>query len=157
MTLTTFAIAVCLAIGLAGIVVPILPGTVLMLVALLVWALEVQTRLAWGAFAVAALILLLGQVLKYLIPGKQLKATVPNSTLLIGGLTAVVGFFVVPVVGALAGFPLGVYLAEYHRLGRQAAWPSTKQALKAVGVSIFIEFTAGVAASATWLAAVLAA
>jgi hypothetical protein len=101
-------------------------------------------------------VLLVGQVVKYAVPGKTLKATVPTSTLLVGGLGAVVGFFVIPVVGALAGFPVGVYLAERHRLGAQGAWPSTRAALRAIGVSILIEFVAGVIAVAIWLVGVAA-
>jgi hypothetical protein len=53
------------------------------------------------------------------------------------------------------GFVLGVYLAEYRRLGGRAAWPSTVHALKAVGLSILIELVAGVAATFVWVAGVL--
>ena len=67
-------------------------------------------------------------------------------TLVVGGLCAVVGFFVIPVVGALVGFPIGVYVAERVRVGADGAWPSTKAALKAVGVSILIELAAAVVA-----------
>ena len=65
-----------------------------------------------------------------------------------------VGFFVVPVVGLFLGFILGVYLAERHRVGAPSAWPSTKEALRAVGVSILIELAAGVLATGVWLAGV---
>ena len=42
---------------------------------------------------------------------------IPTSTLLLGGVLGVVGFFVIPVVGLLVGFVLGVYLAELSRVG----------------------------------------
>ena len=60
----------------------------------------------------------------------------------------------VPVVGLFIGFVLGVYLAERRRVGSRAAWPSTKHALKAVGLSILIELVAGVAATFVWVAGV---
>ena len=58
----------------------------------------------------------LGVVVKYVVPGRRLKAAgVPTSTLLLGAALGVVGFFVIPVVGLLVGFVLGVYLAELRR------------------------------------------
>jgi hypothetical protein len=68
----------------------------------------------------------------------------------------VFGFFAVPVVGALVGFPLGVYLAERARVGSAGAWPSTREALRAVGVSILIELAAALLATAAWVAGVVA-
>jgi uncharacterized protein len=69
----------------------------------------------------------------------------------------VVGFFVVPVVGLLIGFVLGVYLAELQRVGRRLAGPTTRSALRAVGVSILIELGAGMLAALTWLAGAIVA
>src|SRR5688572_24778910 len=55
-----------------------------------------------------------GQVVKYTIPGNQLSARgVPNRSLVIGGLAAIV----VPVVGVVIGFILGVYASELQRVG----------------------------------------
>jgi hypothetical protein len=119
-----------------------------------VWAAEIGGTTAWTVAGVAMVFLAVGQVVKYLLPGKQLKATVPNSTLFAGAIAALIGFFVIPVVGALVGFPIGVYVAERVRVGGEAAWPSTKAALKALGLSILIEFIAGLLAAATWAAGV---
>ena len=81
--------------------------------------------------------------MKYVVPGRRLKDNdIPSSTLLLGGLLGIVGFFVIPVIGLLIGFVLGVYLAELRRVGSDAAWPATKHALKAVGLSILIELVA---------------
>ena len=60
-------------------------------------------------------------MIKYLVPGKRLKATVPTSTLVVGALVGLVGFFVIPVVGLFVGFPVGVYVAERARVGGGAA------------------------------------
>nr|WP_246210013.1 DUF456 domain-containing protein [Nocardioides piscis] len=65
------------------------------------------------------------------------------------------GFFVIPVVGLFIGFVLGVYAAEHRRLGSAAAWPATKHALKAVGLSILIELAAAMLAVATWIVGVV--
>lgn len=151
MNLTVVLVAIAIAIGMLGIVVPIIPGVLLIAAAIGVWAYVVGGAAAWTVFGIVLAILVVGQVVKYVIPGRQLKATVPTSTLLIGGVGALIGFFVIPVVGALAGFPAGVYLAEHQRLGRERAWPSTKQALKAVGVSILIELVSAVLATMVWV------
>jgi hypothetical protein len=59
------------------------------------------------------------------------------------------------VVGLFLGFVLGVYLAELQRLGGEDAWPSTKHALRAVGLSVLIELSAAMLAAGTWLVAVV--
>ncbi len=71
-------------------------------------------------------------------------------------LLGLVGFFVIPVLGLLIGFVLGVYLAE--RPGCTAttpAWRSTRHAVAAAGWSMLIELGAGVAMAMSWLAGVL--
>ena len=152
MSATEILIAVVIAVGIAGIIVPVLPGTLLVLGAILVWALEIGTSAGWVVFALCAALLVGGSVVKYLVPGRRLKASgVPNRTLLVGALLAFVGFFVVPVLGMFIGFVLGVYLAERARVGAALAWPSTVGALKAVGVSILIELVAAFLAAVTWV------
>jgi uncharacterized protein YqgC (DUF456 family) len=92
-------------------------------------------------------------VVKYVLPGRRLKASgVPTSTLVTGGVLGIVGFFVVPVVGLFLGFVLGVWLAELVRLpDRGRAWTSTRGALAAVGWSVLIELFAGLLATAAWV------
>lgn len=151
MSATEIIVAVVIALGIAGIIVPVLPGTILVLGAVLVWALEIATTTGWAVFAACAALLVGGSIVKYLVPGRRLKASgVPNRTLLLGALLAFVGFFVVPVIGMFIGFVLGIYLAERTRLGAAGAWPSTVHALKAVGVSILIELVAAFLAAVTW-------
>jgi uncharacterized protein len=151
MTGTVIVCGLLVVVGLFGIVVPILPGTVLVALGIFIWASEEGTAESWSTFAAAAVCLVVGAVVKYVVPGRRLKATVPTRTLVVGGLGAVIGFFVIPVVGALAGFPLGIYLAERVRLGGAGAWPSTKAALRAMATSILIELVAALVATAIWL------
>jgi uncharacterized protein len=138
-------------VGLFGILVPVLPGTVLVGCGILLWAVGSGTAEAWVTFAVAALCLTVGLVVKYAVPGRRLKAAVPMSTLVVGGGFAIAGFFLIPVVGALVGFPIGVYLAERVRVGQAGAWPSTREALRALAHSMLIELVAALAATAVWV------
>ncbi|HEX6485361.1 MAG TPA: DUF456 domain-containing protein, partial [Nocardioidaceae bacterium] len=138
-------------VGLVGIVVPVLPGSILILGAVLVWTVSDGSGTAWTVFAVATTVLVLGAIVKYVIPGRGLRsAGVPNRTIMFGGLLGIVGFFVIPVIGLVIGFVLGVYLSEVRRVGRHLAWPSTVAAMKAVGLSIFVELVAGFLAAGVW-------
>jgi uncharacterized protein YqgC (DUF456 family) len=154
MTGTVVLCGLLILVGLFGIVVPVLPGTILIGLGIGIWATEERSAEAWAVFGVAAGLLVLGAMLKYAVPGRRLKAAVPTRTLVIGGLGAAVGFFVIPVVGLLVGFPFGIYLAERARVGADAAWPSTKAALRAVGLSIMIELLAALAATLVWVGGV---
>jgi len=151
-SLTEVVVGLVVLVGLVGIVVPVLPGSIAVAAAVVVWATEVGGRTAWTVAGVAVALLVVGAVVKYAVPGRRLKQSgVPTSTLLLGGAGAAVGFFVIPVVGLLVGFVAGIYLAERHRVGAAAAGPATVGALKAVGLGILIELVAGTLAAATWV------
>jgi uncharacterized protein YqgC (DUF456 family) len=144
-------VALVILVGLVGIVVPVLPGSILILGAVLVWTVAEGSGTAWTVFALATTVLVVGAVVKYVLPGRGLRTSgVPNRTIMLGGLLGIVGFFVVPVVGLVIGFMLGVYLAETRRVGRNLAWPSTVAALKAVGLSVLVELVAGLLATGVW-------
>ncbi len=152
MTATDLVAAVVIAVGLVGILVPILPGSILVVAGILGWAVVVGGPVAWTVFGVATALVVVGAVVKYVVPGRNLQvAGIPASTQWIGVLVGVVGFFVVPVVGLFLGFVLGVYLAELARVGSKQAWPSTLHSLKAVGLSILIELVAALAATWVWI------
>ena len=122
-------VAVMMIVGLVGIVVPVLPGLLLVWAGVLVWALGERTATGWVVFGLATVVFLVSQVVKYLLPGRQLKeAGVPTISMLAGVVLGIVGFFVVPVVGVFLGFVVGIYAAELLRLattGRRGRRPST--------------------------------
>ena len=143
-------------VGLVGIVLPVLPGLLLIALALVGWAAYVGGAVAWSVAAVGVLVLGVGALVKYVVAGRHMQAKgVPTSALVAGGLVGIVGFFVVPVVGLPLGFVLGIYLAELQRVGRSQAWPATRHALAAVGLAVLIELTAGFLATAVWVVGVV--
>jgi uncharacterized protein YqgC (DUF456 family) len=151
-----YVVALAIAVGVVGVIVPLLPGSLLVLGAILVWAWDIGSPTGWTVLGVATLVIALGSVVKYVVPGRRLKDNgIPSSTLFLGGALGIVGFFVIPVVGLLIGFVLGVYLAELRRVGGRDAWPATWHALKAVGLSMLIEFTACLLAAAVWAVGVV--
>jgi uncharacterized protein YqgC (DUF456 family) len=148
-------IGLAVAVGIAGVVVPVLPGALLVWGAIAVWAVAVGSASAWAVLAVATVLIAGAQVVKLLVPGRRLRdAGVSRRSILVGLVVA--GFFVVPVVGFFIGFPLGIYVAERQRLRRhEAAWRSTQRALHVIGMSMLIELSATVLAAGVWLVAIL--
>jgi uncharacterized protein len=153
----TVLVGVAIFVGIAGIVVPILPGAILSLAAILVWAIVEHSATGWVVFAIAGVLIGASQVVKYVIPERRLReAGVPRRSMFVGIVLGIVGFFLIPVVGMFVGFPVGVYLSELQRQrNHAAAWTSTKHALRQTGVSILIELVGTSVAAAVWLAAVL--
>jgi hypothetical protein len=146
-------------VGLIGIVVPLLPGLLLIWTAVLIWAFSTQTPAGWMVLGIATALAVSGFLLQYLLPGRRMaKAGVTTSSTVAGAALGVVGFFVIPVVGAFLGFALGIYLAERVKLGSHAAaWPSTRHALRAIALSMGIELLTGLAIATAWVIGVTTA
>ena len=149
-------VALAIAVGLAGIFVPFLPGSLLVWSAIAVWAYFEQSTHAWIVLGVASAVLAAGILVKYLWPARRMKAAdVSVRTLAAGAVLGIIGFFVIPVAGLLVGFVLGVFLAEFvQRRDKRRAWASTVHAIKGVALSVGVEFTAALLATATWIAGV---
>lgn len=145
-------------VGLVGVVVPILPGVILIFGAIAVWTFLTGGATAWTVFAISTLLLVLSGVVKYTWPGRRMKdAGVSNRAVFLGAVLGVVGFFVIPVVGLFVGFVLGVYLSEFQRLRvNRQAWQATVHALKGVGLSIMIELFGALLAVVVWVVGVFA-
>jgi len=153
----TVVVGLIMVIGFIGIVVPLLPGLLLIWAAVLLWATETQTAAGWAVLGVSTILALVGILFQYLLPGRRMaKAGVPTASTLAGAVLGMIGFFVVPVVGLFLGFVLGIYLAERSRLGTQtAALSSTKHAVKAIALSVGIELLTGLAIAGTWVVGVI--
>ena len=157
MTSLDLLVALAIVVGVVGVIVPVLPGVLLVWAAVTVWASERQDPTGWAVLAVATAVLVVGQVAKYALPGRRLKqAGIPGRTTLAGVVLGIVGFVVVPVVGLPLGFVLGVYLAERARLGEHTlAWPSTLHALRAAGWSMLIELATALLMATAWAVGVI--
>ena len=129
-------VALAIAVGLACIVVPLLPGTLLVFGAITVWAVVEHS---WVTLGVVAALLAATTLTKYLWPVRRMRAAdVSGWSLAAGAALGIIGFFVVPVLGMVIGFVLGVYLAELGR-GRGVAWTRAVHALKGVALSAGVD------------------
>jgi uncharacterized protein YqgC (DUF456 family) len=156
-TAETLLVAVVIAVGLVGILVPLVPGSILVFAAIAVWAFVEGTPVAWATLGVVTAILAATLLVKYLWPMKRMRsADVGTWSLLAGGVLGIVGFFVVPVIGLVLGFVFGVFLAELGlRHNSRLAWASTVHAIKGVALSVGVELTGALLATLVWVLGVM--
>jgi len=150
-------VALAIAVGLVGIIVPLLPGTLLVYAAIAVWAVVEHTLMSWIVLGGVTAVIGASLLVKYLWPVRRMRAAeVGGWSLAAGAALGVIGFFVIPVVGLVVGFVLGVYLAEFiHRRDQRRAWASTVHAVKGVALSVGVELIGGLVATAVWIAGLL--
>ena len=154
MTWTDAAVGLAILIGVVGIIVPVLPGSLLILAALVAWALEVGGTTAWTVAGIAIAVLVVGNVVGP--PARtQAQADRADPHVACRCTRSARRLLRHPRRRMFVGFPLGVYLAERVRVGPALAGASTKQALRAVGASILIELAAALLAAAVWVVGVV--
>lgn len=146
-------VAIALAVGLVGLVVPVLPGLALMWGAVGVWALlDGGGAWRWATFGVVTVLAVVGTVAALTLSGRKATgAGAPWWALLMAAVGAVAGFFVIPLLGIVIGGIAGLWLAELIRLRHpRAAWDTTWEALQGYGTGTVVQMLAGIAIIAVW-------
>ncbi|GAA2184574.1 DUF456 domain-containing protein [Brooklawnia cerclae] len=149
----TIVAGMLLLVGALGVIFPVLPGSILVIVGLLVWAIGIGGPVGWVVFGIGAACALAGMSASWLLTGKRLKERqIPNRTILVATVVGVIGAFVIPVVGLIIGFIAGLYACEWLRLrDAGAAWESSLVALKSTGIGMLIEFGCAGLAITVWV------
>jgi uncharacterized protein YqgC (DUF456 family) len=144
-------------LGLGGVLVPGVPGSWLVWAAVIWWALKDPQPLAWAVLVGATAALLLCQVVRWALPPRRLRASGATSRMAVyAGVGAFLGFFLVPVLGAIPGFMGGVYLCERLRLGRHSeARAALRTVMRSGGSSVLAELFTCLLIMGAWLGAVL--
>lgn len=153
-----FLVGLAMVVGIIGTIVPLLPGLPIVWAAALVYGVvEGFGAIGWVSFALITIVGIAGMVAAFVVPQRRVQAGgAPFSTTVVGIIGAVIGFFVIPIIGIVVGGVVGVFLAERARTGDwNEAWASTKNALVGFGIGALIQMGAGVAMMATWVAWVL--
>ncbi|WP_310717952.1 DUF456 domain-containing protein [Streptomyces lydicus] len=152
------AVGLVMLLGLFGVLVPGIPGPLLVWAAVLWWAVTDKSAPAWTVLMGATALLLLNQVLKWLLPARDLRAAgAPYRTLFLAGTAGIVGFFVIPVIGGLLGAVGGLYALERVRLGSHGdAWASTRTVMRTIGLSVLIELFTCLLVVGAWAGVLLA-
>ena len=96
----TLLVGLAILVGLVGIVIPVLPGSILIGLAVLVWAVMTGTVLSWWVFAAVALLLV---YVLFVERGFRIAVLARDSfsKLLATGLTTVVALQVFVIVGGV--------------------------------------------------------
>jgi uncharacterized protein len=149
---------VVMLVGLVGVVMPVLPGVAIVGIAGIVatFALGIDTA-GWVLVIVLGLLTIAGAGASIALPTRRgMKGDAARSSLALAAVLAVVGFFVVPVLGLILGALLGLYLGELNRHGDgERAWGSTRSVAKAYGIGVLVELATSLLLIAIWLPATL--
>ena len=91
------AIGLIIAVSIVGIIVPILPGLLVEILAVFVWAAVTGGAVAWGVAIFALLVGGVGTFVKYAVPKRHLsEGGIPNRTLIVATVVAAGSAFAAP-------------------------------------------------------------
>jgi uncharacterized protein YqgC (DUF456 family) len=148
-------VALAIVVGVVGIVLPILPGILLVASAIAIWA---AVEGVWWLLAVVVVLAAVAVILKIAIPARTARDSASTIAMAVGAVAALVGFFVIPLVGAIVGFLAGVLITELARLRVLAdAWRATWSTAKSVGLTMAIELLTALVMAGLWVSALVAA
>lgn len=150
-------VGLVLLLGVTGVLVPGVPGTWLVWAGVLWWTLHERSSAAWTLLVAATALLLVVQVVKWQLPPRRLRGVgVTSRMAAYAGAGAVLGFVLLPVVGAVPGFVGGIYLCERLRLGSDGeARTSVRAVMRAVGTSVLVELFACLLVVGAWVGTLL--
>ncbi|HZD11379.1 MAG TPA: DUF456 domain-containing protein [Candidatus Binatia bacterium] len=118
-----FGLAVVfLLVGLIGVVIPLLPGSLLLWLTVAVYAaverLNGFAAIDVATFAVITLIALVTGLSDLWLPLLGARVTGSSTrSLLFGVVGAIIGTFVLPLLGSVIGYVVGILVGEYRRYG----------------------------------------
>lgn len=156
-TIVTVLCGVAIAVGVAGTIIPVLPGSFLIGLSLLAWAIWGGAgTTGWVIFGIGAVCVLAGMTSSAVLTGRKLKQhSIPNRSVLAGIVLGIVGMFVLPVVGLFVGFAVGLLASELLRTKNvKKALVASGAALKATGLGMLAEFGLACLAASTWVVGV---
>lgn len=134
-------------IGILGIIVPLLPGILLIWLGVLAYVIVYGFELvSVPYFVLITIIALVTGTADLWLPLLGAKSTgVSWKTLGLGVAGAIAGTFLVPIVGTIIGYALGILLGEYIRLGEwRPAVNSSVVGMISWGVGTVVQLIGGV-------------
>jgi len=153
----TIVAGVLLAIAAIGTVYPVLPGSALAIATLIAWAWIMGSSAAWTVAVIGAVIAGVGWSASAVLTGRKLRQQqIPKRSIAVAIVSAVVGMFLIPVIGLFVGFGAGLLASEYvRRRDLRAALVSSAETLKSTGIGILVEFGMVCLASSVWMTGVI--
>lgn len=145
-------------VGLAGLLIPIFPGLVVMWLATLFYAFVQASNqnmhwFEWVLFALITILMIAGSIVDNIIIARRVREkAVPWSSIIFGYIAGIVGsIFFTPLIGILAA-PAGLFAAEYLRLRNpRIAFTSTRAWMTGWGITIGVRVAIGVVMIGLWM------
>ena len=153
-SVVTILCGLAILVGVAGTIIPVLPGSILIGLSLLAWAIWGGAGTAgWVVFGIGLVFVLAGMAASAVLTGRKLREhRIPSRSVVIGLAAGVVGLFVIPVVGLFVGFAAGLLFSELLRTRNFGTATATSwAALKATGLGMLVEFGLACLAASTWV------
>ena len=150
---STALVAVVMVVGLAGTVVPVVPGL------LVIWggALAYGFLVGFDPLAVAVLVVLtivlaVSFALSILLPRRMAQSSdVSTWSQWAAVVGAIIGFFTIPVVGVVVGAVAGLFAAELvHHRDPAAAWSGSVAVAKGFGLSALVDLALAALMISVW-------
>lgn len=128
-------------IGVTGIIVPVLPGSITILVGLVIWGIWGGSTQAVVFAIIGAALVLAGMTAGAVLTKRNLdKKQIPQWPVVVGLIGGVIGSFVLPGFGLLVGFVLTLLVCELVRVKNlKTALSTSWTAVKSVGLGMLIE------------------
>ena len=153
----TFTLFV-LIVGLAGLIIPVFPGLIIMWLATLLYAFiqnasGMMTNWDWVIFTVITFLMIVGNIADNIIIARKMRDQfIPWNSIVMAFVASIIAsIFFTPIVGIIAA-PVGLYAAEYRRLkNRDNAWKSTKTYMIGWGWGFAARFAVGVVMIGLWM------
>jgi uncharacterized protein YqgC (DUF456 family) len=147
-------VGIAMAVGLVGTVLPVVPGLMLIWAAALVYGLVGDFGSAGiAAMVVITLLAAAGSAAGIVIPKKAAGAAgAARTSLLLGAVAGVIGFFVVPIIGFPLGGVIGIFVGELVRTtDRHVAWKATRATIAGFGLAALAQCAIGLVMVLTWV------
>jgi hypothetical protein len=148
------AVLTVMVIGLLGLVVPLIPGLVIIWLAALGYGLFAGFgTLGWVMFALITVLMIVGSLIDNVLMGaKAHESGAPWWVVLVALVAGVAGNFLLPIIGGLVAALLALFLIEYARRNdAKKAWESMKGMLIGCGWAFVIRFIMGLFMIGFWL------
>lgn len=151
-TITIIA-ALLIAVGCIGIIYPVLPGSFAVLGGLILWGLTVRGPEGWWTLGLGGTLVIAGMLAQAALTGRTMKKrAIPNKSILWGVIGAVIGMFVIPVVGLFVGFAAALLISETTRNSGDftTSLRNTGAALRSMGLGMLVEFACALTAGSVF-------
>jgi uncharacterized protein YqgC (DUF456 family) len=149
----TIVAAGAMVVGLVGVVVPVLPGLLLIWGAALVYGLAVGFgTVGWTVMAVLTILAGISVVKSFIVPRRAAAGSGASGWAQVGAVAGgVTGFFLIPVIGLVIGALAGIMVVELLLKGDwDDAWTATKGTAMGFGLSALIDLGLGMMMITAW-------